>query len=72
MTRTQYSELVEFIKARFDSVDGRLNNLENTQDHILGELIILSEDKIVNAHRSIRMETWIQKAAKKINMPYNP
>jgi hypothetical protein len=38
----------------------------------LGELKVLTDDKTVGAYRSGRMESWIKKAAKKINLPYNP
>ncbi len=49
----------------------RLTGLENGQDHILGELKTLNEDKEVGAYRSRRMESWIVRASKKIDLPYN-
>ncbi len=60
------------IQEKFNGINNRLVNLENGQDHILGELKTLNEDKKVGAYRSRRMESWIEKAAKKINTPYNP
>ncbi len=55
---------------RFDQIDGRLDNLENTQDYILGELRDLNEEKTVSAYRSVRIESWVIKAAKKLDLPY--
>jgi hypothetical protein len=86
MTDLQYSELFDFLSQRFDRLESRIINLEegqnntqkqikglqNTQDSMLGELKVLTDDKTVGAYRSGRMESWIKKAAKKINLPYNP
>jgi isoleucyl-tRNA synthetase len=65
-------ELMEFLVEKFDKVDSRLNKLENTVDFILGELKVLNEDKTVGAYRTRRMESWIEQAAKKIDLPYTP
>lgn len=56
----------------FVSISERLDNLENGQDRILGELLLLRQESTVSSHRSRRMEEWIIAAAQKIGIPYNP
>lgn len=86
MTSIQYNELFNFLVKRFDAIDERfdkietrsnkfefrLGRIENTQDHILGELKALSEERIIGTHRTNEIEDWVIKAAKKINLPYHP
>lgn len=82
MTNTQYSELFDFLSLKFEAVDLKLEKLDklekefsvmqNTMDLVIGELKSIREEITMGAHRSYRMESWIVKAAKKINLPYNP
>lgn len=86
MTNTQYNEIFDFLVKRFDQIDAhfdrletrvgsietRMGNVESTLDFVLGEIRTLNEEKTVGSYRSRRMESWIQKASKKINLPYNP
>ncbi len=53
-------------------MESKIDNLQNTQDYILGELKTLNEEKTVSGYRFRRMEQWIEKASKKINLPYTP
>lgn len=68
----QIDERFEKIDIRFNTIENKITNLQNTQDFMLGELKLLSEDKIVSSYRSRRMESWIEKAAKKLEIPYTP
>lgn len=65
-------ERFDVLESRFDVLDSKVTVLQNNQDHILGQLKTLNEEKVVSSHRSQRMELWIEKAAKKINLPYRP
>ena len=73
MTKTQYSELWDFLVDRFNHIDqkfdqvdqrfvrieSRLGNLENSTDYMMGELKDIREELVVGSHRSRRMEGWI-------------
>lgn len=67
----QIDQRFEQIDQRFDKVEERLNRLEVGQDYIFGELKALRQESVVSGHRSQRMESWIIRAAKKIDLPYN-
>lgn len=69
----------EKVDERFERVDERLGKLEDGQekmfnhlDHIYGELKSMRQENTVAAHRSHRIENWVIKASKKINLPYHP
>ncbi len=83
---SKFDEFIDFVtiqfqkvEQRFDSidqlfekVDERLDKLENRMDFSIGELKEMRQENIVAAHRSHRIESWVIKASKKINLPYHP
>lgn len=79
MSQLKYNDLVAFlttqfgkIEERFEKIDQRLENLENGQDYLIKEVLELRDENMISIHRSRRMEEWIFRAAKKIDVPYNP
>jgi hypothetical protein len=60
------------IDRRFEQIDRRFEKIENTIDFILGKILTFDQEKIIGAGRTARLESWVQKAAKKIDLPYNP
>lgn len=100
MEATQYSNLIDFLTERFDSIEKRLELLEIGQENILRRLtgvetdqkkmlgrmdkVKIGQDKAWKAisdlsqelkvanYRSERVENWVVKAAKKIQLPYRP
>lgn len=65
-----FRDLFEFMAKRFDSVESRLEALENNQDHFLKEISTLNEEKIIADYRQGVMEGWVIKAGQKIDLPY--
>lgn len=86
MKKSEYGELIEFltgqffnieqkfkkIDERFDRIELRLDRVEDSIHFLHKEVYELRQENTVNAHRSYRMENWIIKASKKINVPYKP
>lgn len=84
MTKSKYNELFEFlvdqfariderfdgVDARIDKIEDRLGKVEHTMHYLLKESREMRIELTVGAHRSHRMEDWIIRAAKKINLPY--
>lgn len=69
---SKFDEFIDFVGAQFANVDSRLDNLDKGQDFLLKEVRELRIENTVGAHRSHRMEKWIIRASKKINVPYQP
>lgn len=63
-------DFIDFVADRFASTEERLGNLEVNQDFLIKEVMAIREDKIVGDHRTLRIETWVKSASKKVNLPY--
>lgn len=67
-----FNELLEFLTKQFGNIEARLSNLEVNQDYTIKQIQDLRQENAFGGHKSNRMENWIIKAAKKIDLPYNP
>lgn len=58
------------INTRFDAVDARFDTVLVILDGMKGQLNDSSIELAATKAQTIRHETWLLKAAKKINLPY--
>ena len=81
MSEDQFTRLFKYMTDRFDRIEKELDKkantvdlqrVQDTLDSIAKRQEINDDERLVMAHQLTRVNNWIEKASKKVNLKFVP